>query len=127
MSAGYHGLSHHGNDPRKIAEYNLVGREHVRRFAKFLAKLAAGKDAEGRSLLDTTAIVYGSGMGDSNTHDNSNLPTLLAGGPFRHGAYHAVERDKRRLGDLFLTLLNRLGVERDSFAGARSNLNELLV
>ncbi len=129
LSAGYHGLSHHGNDPAKIAEYNLVGREHVNRFAGFVQKLQQQRDVLGRPLLDTTAIVFGSGMGDSNTHDNSDLPTALLGGPFRHGMHHRIERDRsapRLLGDLYLSLLHRFGVEQASFAGASQNLDELL-
>ncbi|MCY4596037.1 MAG: DUF1552 domain-containing protein, partial [Bryobacterales bacterium] len=71
LSAGYHGLSHHGNDPGRIAEYNQVGIEHVKRLGAFLDKLATARDAQDRPLLDSTAVVFGSGMGDSNTHDNS--------------------------------------------------------
>ena len=130
LSAGYHGLSHHGNDPSKIAEYNSVGKEHVNRFARFLDQVKSHRDAEGRSLLDSTAVVFGSGMGDSNTHDNSNLPTLLAGGAFRHGAHHRIERKQTNaslLGDLYLTLMQQAGVEIDEFAGAKGNLNEILV
>ena len=130
LSAGYHGLSHHGNDPLRIADYNLVGVEHVKRFGTFLRKLESATDDQGRPLLDTTAVIFGSGMGDANTHDNSNLPTLLAGGGFRHGSHHRIERDApspRLLGDLFLTVLGGFGIDADEFAGARSNLNELLV
>lgn len=130
LSAGYHGLSHHGNDPGRIADYNLVGREHVKRFGRFLDRVKAAKDEFGRPLLDSTAIVYGSGMGDANTHDNSNLPTVLAGGGFRHGWHHRIERTApatRLLGDLYLTLLGRFGIEASEFAGAGSNLDELLV
>ena len=130
LSAGYHGLSHHGNDPGRIADYNLVGIEHVKRFGRFLDKLKAAKDVFGRPLLDSTAVIFGSGMGDANTHDNSNLPTVLAGGGFRHGRHHRFERDApspRLLGDLYLTLLQRFGIEIDEFAGARSNLDEVLV
>ena len=130
LSAGYHGLSHHGNDPDKISEYNIVGREHVSRFNGFLKKLQAATDAGGRSLLDTTAVVYGSGMGNSNTHDNSNLPTLIVGGGFRHGAHHQIDRTanrRRLLGDLYLTLMQRFGIETDRFANARSNMNEYLL
>ena len=130
LSAGYHGLSHHGNDPVRIADYNLVGIEHVRRFRLFLDKLEAARDAEGRPLLDTTAVIFGSGMGDSNTHDNSNLPTVLVGGGFRHGWHREIDRkaaSPRLLGDLYLTLLQRFGIETDEFAGARSNLDEMLV
>ena len=129
LSAGYHGLSHHGNDPVRIADYNLVGIEHVRRFGDFLDKLGTAKDAYGRPLLDSTAVVFGSGMGNANTHDNSNLPTVLIGGGFRHGCHHRIERDAatpRLLGDLYLTLLQRFDIEIERFAGAASNLNELL-
>ena len=129
LSAGYHGLSHHGNDPVRIADYNLVGIEHVRRFGLFLDKLKAAKDAMGRPLLDTSAVVFGSGMGNANTHDNSNLPTILVGGGFRHGCHHRVERDApspRLLGDLYLTLMQRFGIEIEDFAGAKHNLNERL-
>ena len=129
LSAGYHGLSHHGNDPERIADYNLVGIEHVKRFTAFLEKLKAATDADGRPLLDTSAVVYGSGMGDSNTHDNSNLPTVLVGGGFRHGWHRKYERNApapRLLGDLFITLMQGFGLEVDSFANARSGLGEHL-
>ena len=130
LIAGYHGLSHHGNDPVRIADYNLVGIEHVKRFGRFLDKLQAAKDASGRPLLNSTAVVFGSGMGNANTHDNSNLPTVLAGGGLRHGWHRRIERNapsQRLLGDLYLTLLQQFGIEIDQFAGARHNLNEHLV
>lgn len=130
LSAGYHGLSHHGNDPERIADYNLVGLEHTKRFRTFLDKLDAARDQFDRPLLDTSVVVYGSGMGDSNTHDNSNLPTLVVGGGLRHGWHRRFERgsaNPKLLGDLYLTLMQRFGVETDRFAGAESNLNEFLV
>ena len=130
LVAGYHGLSHHGNDPVRIADYNLVGIEHVKRFGRFLDKLQAAKDASGRPLLNSTAVVFGSGMGNANSHDNSNLPTVLAGGGLRHGWHRRIERNapsQRLLGDLYLTLLQQFGIEIDQFAGARHNLNEHLV
>jgi len=130
LSAGYHGLSHHGNDPGRIVEYNQVGIEHVKRLGAFLDKLATARDAQDRPLLDSTAVVFGSGMGDSNTHDNSNLPTVLVGGGFRHGWHHQFQRDAPKpklLGDLYLTLMQRFGIEAERFAGAESNLNEILV
>ncbi len=129
LSAGYHGLSHHGNNPVRIADYNLVGIEHVRRFGRFLDKLDKAKDEHGRSLLDTAAVVFGSGMGNANTHDNSNLPTVLLGGAFRHGSHWRIERDApnpRLLGDLYLSLLQRFGIDVDKFAGGESNLDELV-
>ncbi len=130
LSSGYHALSHHGNDPAKIAEYNLVGMEHVKRLGGFLDKLKTNKDAHNRPLLDSTAVLYGSGMGDSNTHDNTNLPTALIGGGFRHGQHHRIDRkaaSPRLLGDLYLTLMNQFGVRAERFASAASNMNEYLL
>lgn len=128
LSAGYHGLSHHGNDPAKIREYNLVGRAHVQRFADFVGRLARVNVSGGGNLLDETIVLFGSGMGDSNTHDNSHLPTAVFGGGLHHGKHHRLDRGQtdRRLGDLYLSLLQRFGIDRGSFAGATSNLNELI-
>lgn len=132
LSAGYHGLSHHGNDPAKIREFNKVGIEHVSRFGSFLSRLKETKDVENRSLLDTTAVVYGSGMGDANTHNNSRLPMLLAGGGFKHGAHHAIDRDNPSsttplMGDLFLTVMEQMGLEEERFVNASRNMNDLLL
>ena len=132
LSSGYHGLSHHGNDPEKIADFNKIGREHVTRFGNFVRRLKETKDPDGRPVLDTTAVLYGSGMGDANTHNNSRLPILVAGGPFKHGAYHAIDRDNPTsttpvLGDLFITLMQSMGVEVDRFAKAKRNMNEYLL
>ena len=130
LSAGYHGLSHHGNEEAKIADYNLVGMEHVKRLGGFLDKLKTHKDANDKPLLDTTTVLYGSGMGDSNTHDNTNLPTLLVGGELRHGQHHKIDRkaaSPRLLGDLYLTLMQQFGVKSDQFANAKSNMNEYLL
>ena len=101
----------------------------MKRFARFLEKVDRYRDPEDRSLLDSTAILYGSGMGDSNTHDNSNLPTLVAGGDFTHGHHWANDRlaaNSRLLGDLMLTLMQGAGMEINQFAGASRTLNECL-
>lgn len=130
LSAGYHGLSHHGNDASKIAEYDLVGIEHVKRLGRFLEKLKSTQDANDRPLLDSTLVLYGSGMGDANTHDNTNLPTLVAGGGLKHGQSHKVDRkatNAKLLGDLYLTLMNQFGLNVEQFAGARSNMDEHLL
>ncbi|MEM7010318.1 MAG: hypothetical protein AAF585_02440, partial [Verrucomicrobiota bacterium] len=83
-----------------------------------------------RQLLDTTAVVFGSGMGDANTHNNSRLPIVMAGGGFRHGKHQMIDRDgsgERLLGDLFLSVMESMGLERDRFQKASRNINELLV
>lgn len=132
LSAGYHGLSHHGNDPAKIAEFNRVGIEHVKRFGNFVRQLSEKQDAQGQPLLDSTALLFGSGMGDANTHNNSRLPILLAGGPFKHGAHHRIDRDasatqSHLLGDLFLTVMQTMGLEAEQFVKAKRNMNEVLL
>ena len=132
LISGYHGLSHHGQDPEKVADFNKIGREHVTRFGNFLRRLKETKDPDGRPVLDTTAVLYGSGMGDANTHNNSNLPILVAGGPFKHGTHHAIDRENESnptpvLGDLFITLMQSMGVEVDRFAKAKRNMNEYLL
>ncbi len=132
LSAGYHGLSHHGNDPGKIAEYNLVGKQHVERFGKFLRQLKERKDPDGRALIDTTAVLYGSGMGNANTHNNSRLPVLVAGGPYKHGSHQAIDRNNPSdttplMGDLFLTLMQSMGLDTDRFANAKRNMNDYLL
>lgn len=132
LSAGYHGLSHHGNDPAKIGEFNEVAKVHIGLFGRFLNRLKEKTDQEDRSLLDTTAIVYGSGMGDANTHNNSRLPMLLAGGGFKHGYHHAIDRDNPSsttplMGDLFLSVMEAMGLEEEKFGNASRNINDLLL
>jgi len=132
LSAGYHGLSHHGNDPDKVAEYNKVGIEHVLRFGKFLRQLSERRDPDGKPLLDTTAVLYGSGMGNTNTHNNSRLPVMVAGGGFKHGSHHAIDRENSSattplLGDLYLTLMQSMGLETGQFAHANRNMNDYLL
>lgn len=132
LIAGYHGLSHHGHDPAKITDFNRIGIEHVTRFGRFLDALQGKKDAHGRGLLDSTIVLYSSGMGDANTHNNSNLPVLIAGGDFKHGRYHAINREQESpntplFGDLFVTFMQQMGIECNRFANASGNMNEFLL
>ena len=116
----------------KIADFNRIGIEHVTRFGRLLDQLQEKKDAQGRPLLDSTIVLYSSGMGDANTHNNSNLPVLVAGGAFKHGRYHAIERARKAssdplFGDLFVTFMQQMGIQRDRFANASRNMNEFLL
>lgn len=128
LQAGYHALSHHGNDPDKIRDLVKVETEHQKRFSAFLDQLRRRTDAEGRPLLESTIVLMGTGMGDASRHANSNLPTLVAGGGFQHGRHVAVTPEQSEsplLGDLYLTLLQRMGLEVDRFSNADSNMNQL--
>lgn len=128
LQSGYHALSHHGNDSDAIADLIKVETEHMRCFNHFLTQLKAKTDARGEPLLDSTIVLLGSGMGDASRHANSNLPTLVAGGGFRHGQHVAVDRTAKNaplLGDLYLTLKQQLGLESERFSNASHNMNHL--
>ena len=128
LKAGYHALSHHGNDPDAIADLIKVETEHMRCFERFLSQLKSKTDAHGRCLLDETIVLLGTGMGDSSRHANSNLPTLVAGGGFDHGQHIAVDPKAPGaplLGDLYVTLMQQLGLETSRFSNAHQNLNHL--
>ncbi len=128
LKAGYHALSHHGNDPEMIRDLIAIERAHMECFAGFLRQLEAKKNPEGKSLLDDTVILLGTGMGDASRHSNANLPILVAGGGFKHGQHIAIDakaKDAPLLGDLYITLKQRLGVETNSFSNASRNLNHL--
>ena len=128
LQAGYHALSHHGNDPETIADLIKVEIEHMRCFEGFLAQLKSKTDVQGEPLLDSTVVLFGTGMGDASRHANADLPTLVAGGGFQHGKHVAVDRKAGNaplLGDLYLTLMQQLGLEKDQFSNAHSNMNQL--
>lgn len=128
LSAGYHGLSHHGNDPVMIRDLVAIETAHIHCFAGFIEQLKAKKNPEGKSLLDDTVILLGTGMGDASRHSNANLPTIVAGGGFNHGNHIAIDRagkDAPLLGDLYITLMQRLGMEVDNFSNASRNMNQI--
>ena len=119
-------LSHHGNDPRKIAQLVKVDREHMRCLARFIDQLKTKTDAEGRPLLESTLVLSGTGIGDANAHVNNDLPTVVAGGGFKHGQ-HIKAGENQLLGDVYISILQQLGVGVDKFSNASRNLNEALL
>jgi hypothetical protein len=123
----HHPLTHHGNDPDKIARMAKINAFHVSLFAYFLEKLKATKDGDG-SLLDHSLYLYGSGMGNPNIHDHVNLPILVAGGGAGRlkGGRHVKYAEPTPLANLHLTLLERVGVRMDAFADSRGKVDELL-
>lgn len=126
LQAGYHALSHHGNDPDKIRDLVKVEREHMKCLAGFLQQLKTKTDAEGRPLLDSTIVLFGTGMGDASRHSNRDLPTLVAGGGFQHGQHIASDPEADNgllLGDLYVTIMQQLGMEQDEFSNAKRNMN----
>ena len=123
---GYHNLSHHGQAEHKVQQLEDADRQQMRLLLKTFESLA-GTQEGGDRLLDRTMILFGSNMGDSNTHVNTNLPILLAGGGLSHNQHIAFSRDRNRpLCDLFVTVLQQFGVDVDSFGSSTGSLSELL-
>lgn len=127
VSEAHHPLTHHGNNPEKIAKVAKINGFHVSLFAAFLEKLAATPDGDG-SLLDHTLYLYGSGMGNPNVHDHTNLPILVAGGGAGRlrGGRHIEYAEPTPLANLHLTLLEKAGIRLDSFADSNGRVAELL-
>lgn len=122
---GYHNLSHHGQAESKVQQLIDADHQQMALLRKLFSQLAATREGEDR-LLDRTLILFGSNMGDANTHDNTNLPILLAGGGLKHGQHLAFRRDHNQpLCNLFVTMLQQLGIESDSFGSSNGTLNEL--
>jgi hypothetical protein len=121
-----HGLTHHGNEPEKIAELRKIEEAQMTAFGELLAAFA-GVAETGGTLLDQTQILYGSCLGNANSHSNRNLPIVLAGGGFKHGGHLAFdETNNTPLANLFVTMLERLGVEADRFASSTGTLSGLI-
>ena len=127
VSEPHHPLTHHGGDAEKIAKMAKINEFHVSLFADLLEKLKATSDGDG-CLLDHSVYLYGSGMGDPNAHDHSNLPILVAGGAAGRlkGGRHIRYAEPTPLANLHLTLLEKAGVRMDSFADSRGKVEELL-
>jgi len=124
-SDGYHNLSHHGRNAEKLAQLDRIDREHMKQLAGLFAALKAQKEG-GETLLDRTMVLYGSNMGNANTHVTTNLPTLFAGGGFRHGQHLAFDRDRNYpLPNLFVSMLQRMGLEADRFASSTGTMRGL--
>lgn len=117
INRGYHSMSHHGNDEETVANLIKLERYQIEHFGKFLTQLKNKKNGES-SLLESTTVLFGSGMGDGNSHKNTDLPIILAGGGYAHGSFRNVEEEKGRtlpLCNLYLDIAQKMGLEVDSF------------
>ncbi len=122
VTLGHHDLSHHGKDPGKLAQLKIVEVETMKTVRELLAKLKQSREAGG-SLLDRTTVFLGSNLGDGSSHSTTNLPVLLAGGGFRHGQHlHFDPKNPPPLCNLYVTMLQRLGIETDKFGTSTGTL-----
>lgn len=115
VSMDHHNLSHHGQDPEKIKQLELIETAQMGALNKLFTALKQ-KTEGGAPLLDNTMVLYGSNLGNANSHDWHNLPVLLAGGGFRHGQHLAFDaKDNTPLSNLFVQMLQKMNVETDHF------------
>ncbi|MCC9641818.1 DUF1552 domain-containing protein [Rhodopirellula sp. JC740] len=124
IQGGYHALSHHGQRQENIDKLIAIESYQVEQYVRFIQKLDETSDENG-SLLDQTAVLFGSGMGNANSHTNSNLPIVVAGGGGRHGRWLDFDErasDRPPLSNLFVSMLQDFGVETDQFANSTGTL-----
>ena len=125
ITDGYHNLSHHGKAEDKLAQLRTIDQWHMKLLADLFSALKTVRES-GVPLLDRTMILYGSNLGDANAHSTTNLPILFAGGGFKHGQHLAFDLQQNYpLPNLFLSMLQRMGLEEESFASSTGTMRGL--
>ena len=120
----HHGISHHQHDPEKLRKIALIDGFYLRQLGYFLDKLKSVKEGEG-NLLDNSMIVYGGGLSDPDRHDHSHLPVILAGrgrGTLTPGSHIALQANETPMTNLYLSLLDRMGVQADHVGDSTGKL-----
>ena len=126
ITEGYHNLSHHGKSPEKLAQLRALDHAHMRHLSDLFGSLKGIREG-GDTLLDRTMVLYGSNLGDANAHVCTNMPILFAGGGFRHGQHLAFDRERNYpLPNLFVSMLQRMGIEEDRFASSTGTMRGLV-
>jgi hypothetical protein len=127
ITDGYHNLSHHGKSPDKLNQLRALDTAHMKLLAKLYGDFKAVKEGE-ETLLDRTMVLYGSNLGDANTHVNTNMPVIFAGGGFKHGQHLAFDTTPERnypLANLLVSALHRMGINQDKFASSTGTMRGL--
>lgn len=118
VSIDHHNLSHHGQDSQKIQQLRLIEEAQMHAFGKLLSALSRKQEGASR-LLDSTSVVFGSNLGNANSHDTKNIPLLLAGGKFRHGQHLILDREKNTpFCNLFVQVAQQMGHEIEQFGSS---------
>ena len=129
ITMGYHTLTHHGKDPEKAGQIQIIDRYYLTQLAAFVDRLKKAKDREGQPLIDSTVVLFGSGMGNASSHSSRDVPVLVAGGGLKHGSHHSFPKDGNKgtpLSNLYVTLLRQFGMETDRFASSQGDFDHLL-
>jgi hypothetical protein len=118
VKTDWHNLSHHGKDEKKISELKLIEEAEFEAFNGLLSKLKGIAEGD-QSLLDRTAILFGSNLGNTSAHDWHNLPIVVAGGGYRHGAHLAHDKkDNTSFANLLVSFAQHMGLEIDRFGSS---------
>lgn len=114
VNGGYHGLTHHGNRPEKLKQLWIIEKFYISQYALLIEKLKTA------NLLDNTMVFFSSCLGDASRHSNRDMPTLLAGGGFKHGHHWNCMKANSQtpLNNLYTTMLQKFGIEIEKFASA---------
>jgi len=123
---GHHPLTHHRNQPELIEKVRKINEYHVRQFASFVEKLKSTKEGDG-NMLDNSMIVYGAGLSDGNAHTHEDLPTIIAGrgGNYIKTGRRMVVRRETPMCNLFITMMDRMGVNVEHFGDSTGRLEGL--
>ncbi len=125
VSDGYHNLSHHGKSEEKLGQLEVIDTWHMKLIADLLEDMKTFEE-DGETLLDRTMILYGSNLGNAHAHTCLNLPTLFAGGGFKHGQHLAFDTQRNYpLPNLFVSMLQRMGIKSDKFASSTGTMRGL--
>jgi hypothetical protein len=126
-TSGFHGVSHHGEDPRRIAELSKINQYHVKMVAYLVDRLAKTKDGDG-TLLDHSLVLYGSNMGNSNQHVHYDVPHVLVGGlngKVKGGRHLAYPTKQVPTGNLLVSLLEKYDIQQDTLGDSTGRLEAL--
>lgn len=125
VKEGYHTLSHHGKNPERLKQLEIVERATLAAFFGFIGKLQEMKEGDS-NLLERTQVFLGSNLGNASGHTTTNLPSLLAGGGFKHGSHLAFDtKDNYPLSNLFVSMMQRMGIAQESFGGFSGTMRGL--
>jgi hypothetical protein len=124
LPEAHHSISHHGNNPEKMKAYTKLNTYHVETLTYYLNKLKSTPDGDG-NLLDSTMVLFGSGMSDGNTHNNYNVPVILVGGQTLQvkGNRHVKYPTGTPLANLMLGVMDRYGVQAEKFGDSTSEID----
>ncbi len=127
IDSGYHTLTHHGKMEGRLSQLRKIEQFHADQFGRFLGLLKSKQGSSGKRLLDEVNVVFGSGLGNANSHSNRNLPIIAAGGSFQHRQHMTLPKTRSTqvpACNLFTSILQNMGIEDEKFGTADGTLTD---